>query len=105
MAKKPEPDMYAPLVAAETNGDNYDISTEDIIARFKQWQQICSFRIIDAEMNSVDIAFDTLPKDMEAFIREAVEFCPDLIMDDEDAEIPHLIEMTKKAKSISFWWD
>ena len=97
--------MYEPLIEAETNGDNYDISTEDIIARLKKWQAISSFRIINAEMDTVDIGFDTLPKDLEAFVKEAVEFCPDLIMDDEEAEIPHLVEMLKKTKILRLWWD
>jgi len=26
-------------------------------------------------------------------------------MDDEEAEIPHLIEQLKKTKKFGFWWD
>jgi len=97
--------MYAPLIEAETNGENYDVSTEDIIARFKQWQKTSSFRIVDVDPASVKIEFDKLPKDVAEFVKEAVEFCPDLIMDDEEAEIPHLIEQLKKTKKFGFWWD
>jgi uncharacterized protein DUF4253 len=104
-AMSKDKDMFALLVEAETNGDNYDISTEDIIARLKKWQEICSFRIFYAEHDTVDLAFDSLPKDTEAFIREAVEFCPDLVMDDPETEIPHLIEMLKKSKILRLWWD
>jgi hypothetical protein len=103
MAK--ENDIFAPLVEADTNGDNYDLSTEDIIAHLKNWQKISSFTISDVDYNQVILNFSTLPKDLDAFIEDAVEFCPDLIMDDEDAEIPHLIEQLAKTKKLGLWWD
>ena len=105
MADKTEQDIDALLTEAETNGDNYDISTEDIIARLKKWQTISSFQIVGPEMDSVTLAFDRLPDNLEAFVKEAVEFCPDLIVDDEEAEIPQLVAMLKKAKMLQLWWD
>ena len=103
MAK--ENDMFAPLVEADTNGDNYDISTENIIEHLKQWQKIYSFTISDVDYNQVTLNFSTLPKDLDAFIKDAVEFCPDLIADDEDAEIPVLKKQLAQSKKLAFWWD
>jgi hypothetical protein len=37
-------DPFAILRKKETNGDNYDVGTDDIIARLKKWQKLCSFR-------------------------------------------------------------
>lgn len=103
MAK--QKDLFAPLVEADTNGDNYDISTEDIIAQLKKWQQICSFTISDVDYNQVTLNFSTLPKDLDAFIKDAVEFCPDLIMDEEEAEIPLLKKQVAQKKKLGLWWD
>jgi hypothetical protein len=100
-----EKDMFAPLIEAETNGDNYDLSTEDIVAHLKKWQQICSFTISDLDYNQVTLNFGTLPKDLDAFIKDAVEFCPDLIMDDEDEEIPVLKKQLAEKKKLALWWD
>jgi hypothetical protein len=103
MAK--DKDIFAPLQEADTNGDNYDISTEDIITHLKGWQKICSFTLSEVDYNQVTLTFDTLPKDLDAFIKDAVELCPDLIMDDEDAEIPILKKQLAKTKKLGLWWD
>ncbi len=105
MAKKKDKDMFAPLIEAETNGDNYDISTEDIIARLKKWQKLCSFRISDVDYNTVTLKFDTLPKDIKAFVRDAYDLCPDLVADDEDIELPMLEKQLPKDKTVTLWWD
>jgi hypothetical protein len=72
-------DEFAPLREASTNGANYDLNTEDVIARLKQWKSLCSFRITGATGDTVDLEFDTLPEDMAAFVRDVYEFCPDLV--------------------------
>jgi hypothetical protein len=100
-----EKEMFAPLVEAETNGDNYDLSTENIITHLKQWQQMCSFTISDVDYNQVTLNFSALPNDLDAFIKDAVEFCPDLIMDDEDEEIPVLKKQLAEKKKLALWWD
>lgn len=97
--------MFAPLIEAETNGDNYDIGTEDIVARLKEWQQFCSFTISEVDYNQVTLHFTALPKDLDAFIRDAVQFCPDLIVDDEEIEIPILKKQLKQSKKLGLWWD
>ena len=105
MAKKSDKDMFAPLIEAETNGDNFDISTEDIIARLKKWQKICSFRISGVDYNTVTLKFDTLPKDIKAFVREAYELCPDLVQIDEDVDLPMLEKQLPKTRKLDLWWD
>ncbi len=105
MAKKTEKDMFAPLREADTNGDNYDLRPEDIIKHLKGWQKLCSFTISGVDYNQVTLKFSTLPKDMDAFLRDAVEFCPDLVMDDEEAELPLLKQQVLKTKKLGLWWD
>ncbi|HSY19993.1 MAG TPA: DUF4253 domain-containing protein [Candidatus Acidoferrales bacterium] len=105
MAKQKEKDVFAPLVEAETNGDNYDISTEDIITRLKQWQKVCSFRISGVDYNTVTLKFDTLPKDIAAFVREAYDLCPDLVQIDEEIDLPLLEKQLPKTKKLDLWWD
>ena len=99
-----ENDMFAPLVEADTNGDNYDVSTEDIIARLKQWQKLCSFTLSDVDYNQVILNFSTLPKDLEAFLQDAIEFCPDIV-DDPEAGIPMLKQQLTERKKLELWWD
>jgi hypothetical protein len=100
-----EKDKYAPLIKAETNGDNYDISTEDIIARLKEWDEICSFRITEVDYNTVTLEFDRLPTDIQAFVREAYDLCPDLVQINEEIEFPKLEKYLSTKKKLTFWWD
>ena len=64
---------------AHTGGPNYGFDTEAIIARLVGWQSLCSFTVTSAQGDAVDIQFETLPKDMDAFVRDLYEFCPDLV--------------------------
>ena len=64
---------------AKTGAPNYGLDTEDIIGRLRQWQARCEFTVTGAERDAVDLKFETLPQDMDAFAKELYEFCPDLV--------------------------
>lgn len=98
-------DMFAPLREADTNGDNYDISTADIIARLKKWQKLCSFRLSRVDFNAVTLKFETLPKDIKAFVRDAYDLCPDLVQIDERTDLRMLERQLPKTKRLDLWWD
>jgi hypothetical protein len=72
-------DPFALIREAGTNAGNYDLDTEDIINRLKQWQSLCSFTVKSAGHDRVDIEFATLPADMNAFAQDLYDFCPDLV--------------------------
>jgi hypothetical protein len=75
-------DPFARIRRVGTGGPNYDLDTEAIITRLTQWQSFCSFRVTRVRRDGLDIEFDSLPKDIDAFIRDLVAFCPDLDGDD-----------------------
>ena len=105
MAKPMRVDPFAALRKAGTNGDNYDVSTADIIERMKKWQKLCSFRLSGVDYNAVTINFDALPKDVKAFVADAYDLCPDLVQVDEDFELPELEKTIAKTKKLKLWWD
>lgn len=105
MPKKKEKDLFEPLRKAGTNGDNYDISTEDIIKRLKKWQKMCSFGVTNVTYNTMTLKFNALPKDIKMFIHEAYELCPDLVQFDEETDLPVYEKQLPKTKKLSFWWD
>jgi hypothetical protein len=104
-AKESSDDEFAALRKKGTNGDNYDVATKDIIARFKKWQKLCSFRISKVDYNTVTLKFDTLPKDLKAFVRDAYDLCPDLVQIDEDDDLLLLEQQLPKTKELLLWWD
>lgn len=134
MLEEPKSDSFTAIREANTEAPNYDLDTDTIIERLTGWQQLCSFRILSAGHDQIEIEFDTLPKDMEAFTQDLYEFCPDLV--DQGTEcIPDMIEMgeelppemlkliegvdfedqkygmeilqrqLQQAKSVTLWWD
>jgi hypothetical protein len=79
MTKRSTDDPFAAIRTAHTGGPNYGLDTDAIIERLTKWQSLSSFRVTDAKGDAVDIKFATLPKDMDAFVRDLYEFCPDLV--------------------------
>jgi len=105
MAKKTDNDMFAPLVEAETNGDNYEVSTKDIIARLKKWQTLCSFRVADVDYKHRHTQVRRAAKDIDAFVQDAYDLCPDLVQMDEDTDLVLLKKNLPKTKKLMLWWD
>lgn len=109
VAKKPgassRADAFGKLRKAGTNGDNFDISTSDIIARLKKWQKLCSFQITAADYNTVKLKFERLPTNLDAFVQDAYDLCPDLVQVDEDVDLQLLKEQLPRTKELTLWWD
>jgi|SRR5687768_12104780 hypothetical protein len=74
-----ENDPFSVIREAHTSAGNYNLGTEDILARLREWQSLCSFSVSAAGRDTITLAFETLPADLDSFVRELSEFCPDLI--------------------------
>jgi hypothetical protein len=97
-------DQYDVLRIMQTNGDDYDISNEDIIERLQEWEKRYPFAIIGAENDWVEIEFRAVPDDIRSFAQEVYDFCPDPV--DQDAgSIEDLIKEIKATKRLLLWWD
>ena len=127
-------DHFDIIREAETSAPNFEMDTAAIIARLKQWQALCKLRIVSAGPDTVDIKFDTLPADMDAFVRDVYDFCPDLVdqgtgcvaemieamdeitpamqkliegvdFEDEDYGLEILKREIQLKNDLSLWWD
>jgi len=67
-----------------------------MIERLTKWQALCSFTVANAQGNRVDITFTTLPKDMDAFVRDLYDFCPDLV-DQGTGCVHEMVEMMEET--------
>jgi Domain of unknown function (DUF4253) len=79
MPSSNENNSFIPLREARTCAPNYSLDTEAIIERLEKWQSACEFTITSAEPDAVDIQFATLPKDMDTFVRDIYDLCPDIV--------------------------
>lgn len=91
-----ENDPFAAVRAAGTSTPNFEMDNAAIIARPTQWRSLCSFEVTGAEGDMVDIMFKTLPKDVDAFIRDMYDFCPDLV-DQGTGCVHEMIEVMEES--------
>ncbi len=97
-------DQYEILRVMHTDGNDYDISNEDVIERLKEWEKSSPFDIIGADNDWVEIKFKTLPKDLKAFVEEVNDFCPDAL-EQGPGSIDGLIADIRQTKRLSLYWD
>jgi hypothetical protein len=97
-------DQYEILRIMHTNGDEDDISHEDVIAKLKQWEKRIQFEIVGAENDWVEIEFRTMPQDLKAFAEDVYEFSPDTV-DEGTGSLVELVKDISVTKRLVLWWN
>ena len=67
------------LRATRTNGCNYDIATDDIIAKLQAWDTTYGIEISDIAVDAVTVHFKKIPEDTRPLAEEIYKFCPDTV--------------------------
>lgn len=97
-------DQYDILQVMYTNGDEDDVSHEEIIEKLKGWEKRFTFEIIGAENDWVQIEFRILPRDLKVFADEIYDFSPDTV-NEGTGSLPGLIKDINATKSLMLWWN
>jgi hypothetical protein len=97
-------DQYEILRIMHSDGDDYDISNQDVIDRLKEWEIHSPFDILGADVDWVEIEFKILPKDLKAFAEEVYDFCPDAV-DQGTGSTAELAKEIQKTNKLFLWWD
>lgn len=97
-------DQYEILRVMHTNGDEDDISHEDIIERLKEWEKKYPFSIIGAEHDWVEIEFQVLPGNVKTFAEEVYDFSPDVV-DEDLGTVQELAKDLQTTKRLLMWWE
>jgi hypothetical protein len=84
-------DPFRAVRKAKTSAPNYDLDTDAIIAKLQAWSTLCQFRVTSAKDDALELEFDTLPTDLDAFIQDLYAFCPDIV-DQGTACVPDMVE-------------
>lgn len=79
MTTEPTKDSLDLVRRAHTASGNYDLDNDAVIGRLTAWQSLCDFTVTQAGGDRLELAFDSLPQDMDAFVQDVAQFCPDLI--------------------------
>ena len=97
-------DQYEILRIMHTNGDDDDVSHEDVIAKLKQWETRIRFEIVGAENDWVEIEFRTMPQDLKAFAEDVYEFSPETV-DEGTGSLAELVKDISATKRLVLWWN
>jgi hypothetical protein len=97
-------DQYDILRVMHTNGDEDDVSHEEVIEKLKGWEKRCPFEIIGAENDWVEIEFRIMPRDLKVFAEEIYDFSPDTV-DEGTGSLSALIKEIDTTKRLRLWWN
>ena len=88
-----------------TNGLNAGVTTEDVIARLREWERRYSFEIVGAGFDWVEAHFKKVPEDLAAFAQEVVAFSPGVLVGVGEETVEEYTEWMRRAKEFVLWWD
>lgn len=97
-------DDYEYLAIVRTDGINFDLEHEDVLARYRQWDQSFGLSLIGAGQDWLEAEFGTPPGDWSAFAQEVYEFCPDIV-DQGTGDVKTLAEEMRTSNTLYLWWD
>lgn len=92
------------LRLARTDGVNHDLTTEDIIAKLREYDAAHGITIVRAETDTVEFNLDRNPADIAAFAADLYAFCPDIV-DQGLGSVSALAESIEVVGAVSLWWD
>jgi hypothetical protein len=67
------------LRSLHTNGCNYNVFTDDIIAKLQEWDAQYGIRTSEITGDAVTVQFDSVPDDTRPLAVEIFRFCPDTV--------------------------
>ena len=97
-------DQYEILRVMYTNGNEDDITHEDILERMKEWEHKYPFDIVGAEHDWVEIEFKVVPENVKAFAEEVYDFSPDVV-DEDLGTVQELVKDLQATKRLLMWWE
>jgi len=97
-------DAYSYLAIVHTDGVNLDLSHEQVVARYKEWDQKYGLLLVGAGQDWLEAEFKNPPSDWNAFAKEVFDFCPDVV-EQGTGDIDTLAKEMRNQKSVFLWWD
>ena len=97
-------DPYDIIRTMNTNGENDEVTSEEIIAKMKEWERQFPFSITGAENSWVEIEFIRLPTNLSAFAEEVYAFSPATV-EDGAGTVAELIKEIRATHRLTLVWN
>ncbi len=92
------------LRLARSDAANYDMYTEDLVAKLGGYDEEFGIDITHAETDTILFNLVGWPADLAAFARDLYEFCPDIV-DQGVGSVEELREVVEATGKVALWWD
>lgn len=83
------------------NANDMGFSTEQIIAKLKEWDVV---RVLSASFDSIQIKFADFPSDPKSLAQSIASFCPD-VLEQTGKTLAQLEDYLDVSDEIYLWWD
>ena len=97
-------DQYGYLDVVYTDGINYGLEHEDIIAKYQHWDDQYGLSLIGASYDWLEAEFQSPPSDWLAFAQEVYAFSPDVV-DQGTGDVEALADEMRNTNTLFLWWD
>ena len=67
------------LLWMQTGYDFDEMQPAELVKTLASWRDYCNFKLIGVGLSWVEIDFESLPNNLEAFANIIIEFCPDVL--------------------------
>ena len=92
------------LRVSRADAINYEMETEDLIKKLKDYDNQFGIDVFHAETDTVEFSFVKMPEDLSAFCKDLYQFCPDIV-DQGTGTVERLEQEINERKQVFLWWD
>ena len=97
-------DQFVYLGVAHTDGINWDLTHEDVVARYRVWVGKLGLELRGAGLDWLSARITKPPADWMALAREVYAFCPDIV-DQGTGTVEKLADEMRITNELFLWWD
>jgi hypothetical protein len=97
-------DQYQYLDIVSTDGINYELTHEDVLAQYRDWDDAYGLSLNGAEFDWLEAELEDPPDDWQSFAEEVYEFAPDVV-EQGSGDINSLAEYMRETNTVFLWWD
>lgn len=97
-------DKYQILKQIETNGINYNITTDSLISIIRDFDEKYSLELIGASGDWCEFIIHNKEVDWNQFAQDVYNICPDVV-DQGVGTVEELTRTLKESGRLYFWWD
>ncbi|TGK06788.1 DUF4253 domain-containing protein [Leptospira semungkisensis] len=98
-------DKYELLRKIGTSAPRYNIDTDSIEKKFKQWEEkYSSMRFVIIDSDSISALLMDPPKNPKQLAKEAYDFCPDAV-EQNLGSLEEMEKMILEEHLLPLWWD